>query len=263
MEPMTPSLYTSRILKATALIADTKTLLASWDLSKTSRENLEHARQINVFGKASRARVEDILTIFRQRYFNEPEIGTALVALVQGNVPGQWLDPLLYYYSVQNDITLRDIVLLGVAQRRMSGHTDFSPEHLTSLVRDWVAEGKTTSTWGEETITRVVRNSIAALRDFGILEGKVNKSITPLYLPVESFAFLAFEMWRKLRSGDKVLHSPDWNLFFLPTQGVERFFLEAHQERLLTYHAAGSVIRLEFDQSSLLEVAHALVERTR
>lgn len=260
---MTQPLYTSRIIKATALITDTKTLLASWDLTQDIHANLDNAQRTNVFGKASRARVEDILRIFRQRYFDAPQIGQALATLVQGQVPGQWLDPLLYYYSVQNDSTLRDIVLEAVAPRRMGGYIDFAPEHVIRVVREWAAEGKTTSDWGEETIARVVRNSIAALRDFGILQGKVNKSITPLYLPVESFTFLAFEMWRKLGSGDKVLHSPDWNLFFLPTQGVERFFLEAHQERLLSYHAAGSVIRLEFTAQTLVEVAHGLVERAR
>lgn len=260
---MTEALYTSRIIKATALITDTKTLLASWDLTRDISANLDHARRSNIFGKASRARVEDILRIFRQRYFEDPQVGFALVTLVQGNAPGQWIDPLLYYYSVQNDETLRDIVLEVVSPRRMRGQTDLTPEHVTSVVRNWIADGKTTTPWGEETIKRVVRNSIAALRDFGILQGKATKSITPLYLPVESFTFLAFEMWQKLRSGEMVLHSPDWNLFFLPTQGVERFFLEAHQDRLLEYHAAGSMIRLEFPVSSLVEMANVLVKRSR
>ncbi len=258
---MTEVLYTSRIIKATALIADTKALLASWDLTQEAQSNLQHARETNILGRASRARVEDVLTIFRQRYFDDPQVGQALAILVQGGVPGQWIDPLLYYYTVKNDITLRDIVLEVIAPRRMSGYTDLTPEHVTRVVRDWVAEGRTTSPWGDETILRVVKNSLAALRDFGILQGKANKSITPIYLPVESFAFLAFELWRDLHSGDKVLHSPVWNLFFLPTQGVERFFLEAHQERLLDYHAAGSVIRLEFPINNLVEVAHELVKR--
>lgn len=262
---MTEAAYTSRIIKATALITDTKTLLGAWDLTRDVSSNLDHARRSNIFGKASRARAEDILRIFRQRYFEDPQVGQALAILVQGNVPGQWIDPLLYYYSVKNDETLQSIVMDVVSPRRMSGHTDIRPDHVTHAIRDWIAQGKikTKTPWGEETIERVVRHSIAALRDFGVLQGKVNKSITPLYLPMESFVFLAFEIWRKLHSGEKVLHSPDWNLFFLPTQGVERFFLEAHQERLLSYYAAGSVVRLEFPVNSLVEVANVLVERAR
>lgn len=254
-------IYTSRLIKATALLPDTKALFATWDLEQDWRTNFDTARRMNIFGKASRARIEDILKIFRQRYFDDPEVGAALVTLVQGGVPAQWIDPLLYYYTVENDSTLRAIVLEVVARRRLSGYSDVTLEHVLRALRDWVAEGKTTSTWGEDTLLHVAQHALATLRDFGILQGKNTKAITPLYLPVEAFIFLAYEIWRKDHAGDKVLHSPEWNLFFLPTQGVERFFLEAHQERLLAYYAAGSVVRLEFPVNSLMEVARVLVER--
>ena len=258
---MTEPVYTSRIIKASALIADTKTLLAHWDLSASLPVNLERARSENIFGKATRSRVEDVLLIFRQRYFDDPEVGQALATLMQGNAPASWIDPLLYYYTVQNDATLRAIVLEVVYPRQSSGYTDISPNLLMRRLRDWVEEKRTTTNWGEETIHRVAKNSLAALRDFGILSGKMTKSITPLYLPLEAFAFLAFEMSRHQQSGAQILHSEEWKLFFLPIEGVERFFLEAHQERLLAYYAAGSVVRIEFTVPTLLEYAHALVER--
>ena len=54
-------LYTSRIIKASALIADTRLLLAEWDTARPVAENLDRLRRQNVFGKASRSRIEDIL----------------------------------------------------------------------------------------------------------------------------------------------------------------------------------------------------------
>ena len=39
---------------------------------------------------------------------------------------------------------------------------------------------------------------------------------------------------------------PDWKLFFLHREGVERFLFEANQHDLLEYHAAGTVTRLTF-----------------
>ena len=50
-------------------------------------------------------------------------------------------------------------------------------------------------------------------------------------------------------SGAKLVEHPDWRLFFLPREGVERFLFEAHQRGLLEYHAAGSVTRLTFPAS--------------
>jgi hypothetical protein len=137
--------YTSRIIKASALIADTKVLLAEWDLGQSVAENLDRARRENIFGKASRKRVEDILHIFRQRYFDDADVGTALVTLTQSGAPTQWMDPLLYFFSVQNDRTLRDIVIEVLYPRHLAGYTDLPVEVVVRAVRNWVAEGKTTT----------------------------------------------------------------------------------------------------------------------
>ena len=59
--------YSSRIIKAGALLSDTKTLLSHWDTASPVSDNLARIRLENVFGKASRSRVEDIVAIFRQR----------------------------------------------------------------------------------------------------------------------------------------------------------------------------------------------------
>jgi len=252
--------YTSRIIKASALIADTKVLLAGWDLDQSVAENLDRARRENIFGKASRKRVKDILLIFRQRYFDDTDVGTALVTLTQNDAPAQWIDPLLYFFSAQNDRTLRDIVVEVLYPRHLAGYTDLPVQVVVRAVRHWVAEGKTTTPWGDNTIMRVARNSVAALRDFGVLQGAVNKRLTPIYLPTPSFALIALWLQQRERSGHLVLQSDDWRLFFLPVEGVERFFVEAHQEHLLTYHAAGSVIRIEFPAASLTEYAYALLE---
>src|SRR3954454_24087986 len=90
--------YSSRIIKAGALLPDAKTLLAHWDLGATTQDNVDRFRRDNVFGKASRSRVGDILAIFRQRYLAEPAVRRALVALVKGKLSAQALDRVLYFH---------------------------------------------------------------------------------------------------------------------------------------------------------------------
>ena len=68
-----PEPYTTRIIKAGALLNDTKTLLSHWDSGQSVKDNLRRFQKDNLFGKASRSRVEDILRIFRQRYLKEEE----------------------------------------------------------------------------------------------------------------------------------------------------------------------------------------------
>src|SRR2546421_12233030 len=103
-------LYTSKIIKAGALLADTKTMLAHWDENCSVSENLNRFQRENIFGKASRSRIEDILRIFRQRYLITEPVTRSLVILVQGSFPSESLDRILYFFAAQSDCLLHDIV---------------------------------------------------------------------------------------------------------------------------------------------------------
>lgn len=250
--------YTSRIIKASALIADTRVLLQAWDFAKSVEDNLSSARERNIFAKAARSRAEDILRIFRQRYFDDPEVGEML-AVVAGR-PG-WarvLERLLYFYSARNDRLLYDVVTEFLAPRQEIGHLDTPTAELRRQVQNWVDEGKTTSRWSAETIEHVNWSLLATLRDFGVLEGRTHKRISVPAVPIEAFVLLACALARDGANGEGLVRHPDWRLFFLQQLGVERLLLEAHQRHLLEYHAAGRVTRITLPAGSLAEVARAL-----
>ena len=255
------ALYASRIIKAGALIGDTKTLLSIWDLTDSVAGNIDRIQRENVFGKASRSRVEDILRIFRRRYLTEPSVTTALVTLVRSKFPSSAVEPLLYFHSARADQLLHDAVTKILVPMHARGLTDISAQDIQLSLNKWVEQGHTSGHWSEYTITRVSQGLLSSLRDFGILQGAVNKKIAPIYLPTESFAYIAFYLKQHQPSGVKLIELPDWKLFFLSREGVERFLFEAHQQGLLEYHVAGSVTRLTFPSTTLEEYANVLAQR--
>ena len=252
--------YTSKIIKAGALLADTKTLLSHWDVGLSVQENLHRLRRENVFGKASRSRVEDVLAIFRQRYLTETSVTQALVVLVQHRFPAMALDRILYFHAARADRLLYDIVTEQLLPLQARGIADIDVVEVEHTLTTWVREGKTTGAWSDATIRRVTQGVLSALRDFGVLAGAINKRIAPVYLPVTAFAYVMFYLQQQQPSGAKLIDLPDWQLFFLSHDGVERFLVEAHQQRLLEYHAAGTVIRLTFPVPTLEEYAHVLAQ---
>lgn len=254
-------LYTSKIIKAGALLADTKTLLSHWDVRTSVQKNMERMRRENVFGKASRSRVEDVLAIFRQRYLTELSVTRALVVLVTHRFPPASLDRILYFYAARSDRLLYDVVTELLLPLTTQGITHIDVIEVENTLDTWVSEGKTTTQWGRDTIRRVAQGLLATLRDFGVLAGAVNKRIAPAYLPVEAFAYIMFYLKQYQHSGVKLLDLADWKLFFLPREGVERFLVEAHQHGLLEFHAAGSVIRLTFPVDDVEEYARVLAHR--
>ena len=253
--------YSSKIIKAGALIGDTKTLLSHWDVDASVDENISRVQRDNVFGKASRSRVEDILAIFRQRYLTEESVTKALVTLVRGKFPAAALDRLLYFHSARADRLLHDAVTEILVPMQARGLVDINVRDFQRPLAKWVDEGKTTGHWSEPTITRVAQGLLSTLRDFGVLQGAVNKKIAPAYLPIESFAYVVFYLKQHQPSGAKLIELPDWKLFFLRREGVERFLFEAHQRDLLEYHVAGSVTRLTFPAETLEEYANVLAQR--
>ena len=255
------ALYTSKILKAGALIGDTKTLLAQWDADASVNDNIDRLQRENVFGKASRSRVQDILAIFRQRYLAEESVTRALVTLVRAKFPSVALDRLLYFHSARADRLLRDAVVEIFLPMQAQGLTDINAKSFQRSLAKWVDEGKTIGPWSVETISHAAQGLLAALRDFGVLQGAVKKKIAPIYLPIESFAYIAFYLKQQQPSGSKLIELPDWKLFFLEREVVERFLFEAHQRDLMEYHVAGSVTRLTFPATTLEEYADVLAQR--
>jgi hypothetical protein len=257
-ETSSSSIYSSKIIKAGALLPDTKLLLEHWDGEVDVEANLERVKRENLFGKASRSRVEDILLVFRQRYLKDPELLKALVTLAKSRMPADSLDRILYFQAVRSDLLLHDLVTQLLAEWSERGDKEIRPVEVQNWIDEQVAAGKTERPWSEAVQRRVTQGLLSALRDFGILEGQVKKRISYPYLPVEAFAFIAFQLYLGGRSGERLLNDEEWKLFLVPDGMVERFFLEAHQEGLLEYYAAGPVVRLDFPARGLEEYAHAV-----
>lgn len=254
--------YSSKIIKAGALLGDTRTLLAAWDENQTTTDNLERFRCENLFGKASRSRIMDVLPIFRQRYLSDIEVLRALLVLVRAPMPAQSLDKILYLLALRSDALLHDAVIDLLLPAYERGQQDVAIADVVRWVRQQVDAGYTERPWGPGTIERVAQGLTATLRDFGVLQGVVHKRITPPFLSVDAFSFIALLRYRELQAGERLLRDPEWQLFFMPALAVERHLVAAHQEHLLEYYAAGRVVRIEFPTTSLEEYARALTQRT-
>jgi hypothetical protein len=211
-------------------------------------------------GKTSRSRAEDVLAIFRQRYLAEQDVVRALTTIVKRQANGSTLDRVLYFHAARADALLHDVVIELLAPQWSRGIMEVDGDEIESSLKKWVEQGKTSAHWGDSTINRVRRNVLTTLRDFGVLQGAVKKRIAPAYLSLPAFSYIAFYLKQHQPSGTKLLELTDWKLFFLHRDGVERFFLEAHQRGLLEYHVAGSVTRLTFPVETLEEYANVLTQ---
>lgn len=93
--------YSSKIIKAGALIGDTKIFLFNWDVSVSVTVNMKRMQRENLFGKASRSRVKEVLAILRQRHLTEECVTRALVLFVQGRFSSVALERIFTFIRLE------------------------------------------------------------------------------------------------------------------------------------------------------------------
>ncbi len=258
-----PRVYTTRLQKGGALLAEMRRLTLEWDGTPDCTDRL---LQTNALSAPSRARLRDVITrTFVPRFVESrpPDLWRAAAILERAGWRPESLAPIHYYAAAASETLLWDFVLEVLDGRPGWAGREVRTADVLRFLEALPDSRFPAGRWSKTVRTKVARGLLAALRDFGVLAGAVKKRITTLYLPVESFACIARIRHELGVRGHMALRDPCWRLFFLGESAVERLFLEAHQQKLLSYLAAGSVIRIDFPGATLEEYARELAQRAR
>jgi len=251
-------IYTSRLQKGGALLEDMRFLVREWE-EGSNNEQRQRLIVENVLGKKTRARASDVYTrAFSQRFIkgDPPEAWKILRPLEDREVHVEILRPVYYWITARSEPLLYDFV----SEEIIAKSSDLDLSVRVDETAQWIKNRLLTQdqTWTDTVAPKVSRGLLAGLRDFGILEGASKKRIAPVYLPVESFAYIAFNLHTLGNSGERLVTHPDWRLFLMQPFVVERLFLDAHQDRLLHYEAAGKIYRIEFPAKTAGEMADVI-----
>jgi hypothetical protein len=253
----------TNLIKSSGLLPDIALLISAWDEGKSVEENFDAAIRQNLFGKGSRKRVADILKVFRQRYLPNDGSAQAFRVFVGSTLPSEVTDRVVYYYTALAEPAMYDFVVEHLYPMYLRGERQVTIRNALDFLGEAIRQGRTMGKWeSENTRKRVAQGLLSTLRDCGVLSGMVHspeKILAPARLPTPAFAFIAFHLKRGEASGERLIRHRHWQLFFLGPQEVDGYFAEAAAQKLLTYQAAGSIIRIEFPTADYLEYAHALV----
>lgn len=250
--------YNTRLQKGGALIEEMRQLVRFWTTASTE-ELRATAIRANVLNKATRARSADILRrTFLPRFLDGPipNAWKLVRPLEDVGASPQLLKPVYYWISAGSEPLIADFSREFLFPRLATAHVGIEQ----SEVLAWL-ENKGCG-WSPTVSIKVVRGLLAALRDFGILEGRARKRLANIRLPIGSFAYLAFCLHKLGSYGGQIAFHSDWQLFLLSVRETEQNFFEAHQRRLLQYHAAGNTVSLTFPCDSLEEYAHVVTARS-
>jgi len=250
--------YLTRLLKGGALLEDMRLLVRAW----TDNASDEHKAKLiieNRLGKKTRIRSADVFRrVFAPRFLhgNPPQSWKIVRSLENREVAPEISTPLYYWITARSDKLMYDFITKELRAR--VGSLDLVVRTTETL--DWIRRilARHNQEWSDSVAIRVAQGLLAALRDFGILEGTAIKRIAPSYLPTESFAYIAFALNQLGSSGIELQNHKDWGLFLLSQTVVERLFLDAHQMNFLRYDAAGTLVRIELNANTYEEMADVI-----
>ena len=246
---------TTRLQKGGALLRDMRQLVCQWTDDLSGAEAQRAAATI--LHKSTRVRAADtLIRAFRPRFISgDPQAAWKLARAVEDtNPPPEVVRPFYYWITARSEPLLYQFVTTELFERGKS----LDPEIRINEVASWVGNtaqdvGKR---WTPTVQLKVAQGMLAALRDFGILEGAARKRITAQHLALHAFCLIAFCLHDLGFEQKSLVRHHDWRLFLLSQTAVERLFLEAHQHGWLDYQAAGEIFRIEFPRDSFAEYAH-------
>ncbi len=251
--------YTSRLQKGGALVDEMRELIRVWD---GDRSSLASAIEANLLGRPTRARMRDVVfRTFIPRFVDSepPDLWRSLAVFERAGWGAEQLLPIHFYAAAASEPLMWDFVTDWLFEDFENGQKEVDiAEVLRFLDEAPATRFARGQKWSPKVSLKVAQGLLAALRDFGLLEGRARKRIASLYVPTPTFAFIALIRASLGNSGTRLLEDEAWRLFLFSTTTVERSFIEAQQMELLRYDAAGSVVRIEFPTNDFEEYAHVL-----
>jgi hypothetical protein len=251
---------TSRLQKGGALLGDMRRLVAAWSANSASED--ASAFVMRTLGKPSLARARDtFIRAFRPRFLNgnPPQAWKLARALEDEGADPETAKAFYFWITARSETVLYHYATDELMAARASAHGQIKVEDAMRWLRDRVrSSGKE---WSPTVTRKVARGMLAALRDFGVLQGAAVKTIAPRHCPLEAFALIAFCLHEMGASGRALLDHPDWHLFLFDTRDVERALLECHQKGWLGYQAAGVICRIDLPSIPFKEYVRVVLGR--
>jgi hypothetical protein len=253
-----PWIYTTRLQKGGALLDDMRKFVRIWKDAPTVAQRDEALRG-NILNKETRTRLADVYRrAFVPRFLDGPIANAWKLVrpLEDAGAPSHVVRPIYYWITAKAEPLLGDFCREFIFPRQAIVRAGIGTNEVVSWFHD------KNCPWSPTVTHKVARGLLAALRDFGILEGRARKRLSGVLLPIPAFAYLSHCLRKAGAVSRSLLTHEDWQLFLLKPDDVERLFLLAHQERLLDYQAAGSTISISFPTDSLEEYAHVVTQRS-
>ncbi len=249
----------SRLIRKGALVEETYIAFQHWDLAVSFEDNLQRLRDTNVIGAKNERWLHEVTTTLASRFKAHASI-EPLVILAQGGFPlDKWKSCLLWHIGAVDELYYRfatEWLFHEFEKGTLFLRTDDVIPFVKRITDGRIARGAGFSDYG---LMRAGRDLLLMATDFGLLTGNISRQFANHHLDSDCFLYVAHALASRNDNARQLVHSPDWRLFLMGAEDVERELLNLHQYRKVEYYVAGSLAQLKLPGTSWIDYARGLV----
>jgi len=260
-----PEPYTSRIIKGTALLDETRSLLRAWRPGETAKVFRQRAREEGLLGKATAARSDDVVhRVFAPRFLVDGQGGqepaASLRTLLDARGSGPWFGQLCLLLAARADVVVREAVTVFLPAVRARGASSVATPDFVGFLEEQEARGRMLRPWSSSVRQSVAQHLLHQLTDLGVL-GVPRRGVRPLlsYAPGSlAMVWLACELHRRRTSDSALVAHRDWHVWQMHEHDVREALDRLSSLGLWLYQGAGSTVRFAWTWSDWQAVLTAL-----
>lgn len=230
------------ILKGT-MIEETYAAMRYWNFDVSKQENLLRIQSSNSIGARSASWLEKVCKVFNRR-FDPNGRDRALAELAQGGLAYEVWKPLMLWHMTRDEFLVRDFLANWLFPQFQAGALRIRAEEIYPYLEGLHESGVVAKPWSHSTLTRLASGLLKIAMEFGLMKGVTVREFTPYHLPEAAFVYLLHAIADTQPNARAIVHSPDWRMFLMSVDEVERELFRLHQFHKLHYEVAGSLAQL-------------------
>jgi len=254
MTPKSENELSASIGRHGAYIWETKRILEVYIETQDYDAVKEAVLEDNLLRKGSERYREDILTEIAGRYsidkysFTE----TPLIQVFKRPV-GEPIQEWVLYYEFSQDPLVSLLTTEFLYSEFHKGSLTVRKEDVIEFLDQSKSEYPVIGSWSENTLLSVAEHYLAAMKNFGLLEGNTQKEFRYVYLPEQVILYVLYSLFEDgTTTAEDVVDHQAWKLLLMDTDDV-RDRLHDVSPSHVRYEKRGSVERLEPKYESLKE----------
>lgn len=252
MTPKSANGLSASIGRHGAYIWETKRILESYIETQDYDAVKEAVLEENLLRKGSERYREDILTEIAARYSIDKQkyTETPLIRVFKQPV-GESIQEWVLYYEFSQDPLVSLLTTEFLYPEFHKGTLSVRKEDVIGFLDQSESEYPVIESWSENTSLSVAEHYLAAMKNFGLLEGSTQKEFRYVYLPEQVVLYVLYSLFEDgTTTAEEVVEHQAWKLLLMDTEDV-RDRLHDVSPLHVRYEKRGSVERLEPKYESL------------